>query len=57
VLQKANEEFTRVKTGGSGGVSRDQKLKDLAAAFDSFMELQNNLEEGTKVTASYCHMG
>ena len=31
------------------GASRDSKLKSLAAAFDSFKELRDNLQEGTKV--------
>jgi programmed cell death 6-interacting protein len=29
--------------------TREQKLKDLASAYDSFTELKGNLEEGTKV--------
>ena len=39
----------QAKSQGGKGASRDEVLKSLAAAFDSFMELKSNLEEGTKV--------
>ena len=45
--QEANSRFCQAK--GETGVSREQKLKDLVAAFDNFVELKKNLEEGTKV--------
>lgn len=49
-LQRANEQFSQAKSQNQAGASREQKLKDLAAAYDSFVELKGNLEEGTKVT-------
>ena len=33
---------------GGEGSSREDALKSLAAAYDAFMELKGNLEEGTK---------
>ena len=47
-MQQANTEFSNAKTS-QGAANREQKLKDLAAAFDSYVELKNNLGEGTKV--------
>lgn len=44
----AHDEFTR-ETQSQGGVSpREEKLKELAAGYDAFMELDANLTEGTK---------
>lgn len=31
------------------GMEREQMLRALAAAYDAFIELKGNLEEGTKV--------
>jgi ALIX V-shaped domain binding to HIV len=50
-IQVANSEFTQATGQNQSPASREQKLKDLAAAFDSFTELKNNLEEGTKVNS------
>ncbi|ELT89341.1 hypothetical protein CAPTEDRAFT_127570 [Capitella teleta] len=47
-VQTANTEFTQARSQNQAATSREQKLKDLAAAFDSFCELKHNLEEGTK---------
>ena len=52
LFQVSNDEFSSAKASGQAGASREQKLRDFAAAYDSFMELKNNLEEGTKVR--YC---
>ena len=48
-MQRVNTDFCAAKSQGAGGVSRDEMLKNLASAFDSYMELKGNLEEGTKV--------
>lgn len=34
------------------GAKRAEMLKELATAFDAFVELKSNLEEGTKVTVT-----
>ncbi|RUS90047.1 hypothetical protein EGW08_002160 [Elysia chlorotica] len=47
-IQNANTEFCTAKSSNQTGVQRETMLKDLAAGFDSFMELKANLEEGTK---------
>ena len=47
--QAAHSDFTQTNANGQSGVTRDQKLRELAAAYDSFTELKGNLEEGTKV--------
>lgn len=45
-IQTANTGFNSAKQGRVG--QRDQVLKDLAAAFDAYIELSANLQEGTK---------
>jgi len=47
-VQTANMEFLQAAGQSQSAAVRDQKLKELAAAYDSFTELKNNLEEGTK---------
>ncbi|KAK2160065.1 hypothetical protein LSH36_141g09036 [Paralvinella palmiformis] len=47
-IQDANTRFGEAKAQNQSGASREQVLKDLAAAYDGFVELKNNLEEGTK---------
>ena len=37
-----------LKERGGEGSSREDALKSLAAAYDAFMELKGNLQEGTK---------
>ena len=48
-FQAANNQFVAAKSAGQAGMSREEKLKELATAYDSFVELKNNLEEGTRV--------
>ena len=38
------------ETEQRGTSERDQVLKDLAAGYDAYMELNSNLAEGSKVT-------
>lgn len=45
-ILSANDEFVAVK--GSSGNKREQFLKDLATAYDAYVELSDNLKEGTK---------
>lgn len=45
-IQEMHAAFSR--ESGAGTNSRDALLKQLAAAYDVFTELQNNLKEGTK---------
>lgn len=47
-------EFCQAKASDQSGAQREAMLKDLAAGFDMFMELKNNLEEGTKV--NHCNI-
>lgn len=47
-VQTTNMEFCQAKASDQSGAQREAMLKDLAAGFDMFMELKNNLEEGTK---------
>ncbi|XP_055384800.1 programmed cell death 6-interacting protein isoform X2 [Condylostylus longicornis] len=45
-IQSAHSDFT-AETGNTGG-SREALFSELASAYDSFIELQGNLQEGTK---------
>nr|XP_018902852.1 PREDICTED: programmed cell death 6-interacting protein [Bemisia tabaci] len=47
-IQKANTEFSKEKNCAQAATQRENMLKDIAAAYDTFYELQRNLEEGTK---------
>ncbi|CAL1536222.1 unnamed protein product [Lymnaea stagnalis] len=47
-VQNSNTEFCNAKTSNQSAAQRETLLKDLAAGFDSFMELKSNIEEGTK---------
>ena len=50
MFQRSNVEFCQAKSQNKSASEREKKLKDLAAAYDSFMELRANLQEGTKVS-------
>ena len=53
LLQVANNKFSDAKVQNQAGALREEKLKCLASAYDSFTELKGNLEEGTKVNKIY----
>ena len=48
-LQTAHQEFSGLKQSNSEANSREEVLKKLASAHDSYVEITNNLSEGTKV--------
>ena len=48
-FQTTNERFVQEKQSGQAVSEREAKLKELATAHDSYMELTANLKEGTKV--------
>lgn len=45
-ILSANDEFVALK--GNSGNKREQFMKDLATAYDAYIELSDNLKEGTK---------
>ncbi len=51
VSQRASEQFAVARSQNKAAATREEKMKELAAAFDSFSELKSNLTEGTKVHA------
>ena len=46
-IMTAHDQFIR-ETQSQGPSAREEKLKELAAGYDAFMELDANLTEGTK---------
>jgi hypothetical protein len=51
-IQEKNSEFTAEKMGGGClAVQREDMLKDLAAGYDAFMDLQKHLQVMTKPVA------
>ena len=51
--QRCNDQFIRAKSSTQSQAVREDRLKALVAAFNSFNQLKSNLEEGTKV--NLCH--
>lgn len=47
-VQTANDKFVKEKQSGRAVTERETMLKDLATAYDIYMELLGNLQEGTK---------
>jgi programmed cell death 6-interacting protein len=52
-IEKANSEFNKEKVQNETSKMRDEMLKNLASASDSYNELHNHLEEGIKVILEY----
>lgn len=48
-IQRLNSEFCQQKSANKSAEQRETVLKDLAAAYDAYMELKANLNEGAKV--------
>ena len=49
LIQTAHQEFSSLKQSNSEANNREEVLKKLASAHDSYVEISNNLSEGTKV--------
>ncbi|XP_029104308.1 programmed cell death 6-interacting protein isoform X2 [Scleropages formosus] len=47
-VQTSHQEFSRLKESNAEASSREEVLKKLASAHDSYVEISNNLREGTK---------
>jgi len=47
--QEACAEFGRLREQSSTPSARERQLRDLAMAYDSFVDLKNNVEEGSQV--------
>lgn len=45
----SHQEFSKMKQSNNEANLREEVLKNLAAAYDNFVELVANLKEGTKV--------
>lgn len=48
-FQTANKEFLQAAGQNQSATLQNQKLKELAAVYNSFTELKNEVEERTKV--------
>jgi len=48
--QESCTEFNRVKAPTATPSPREKQLRDLAMAFDSYIDLKNNIEEGLQVS-------
>lgn len=51
-LQTSHQEFSSLKQSNSEANQREEVLKKLASAHDSYVEISSNLREGTKVAAA-----
>ena len=48
-IRRANQQFQSEKQGNESSEMREEMLKNLARAYDTYQELLSNLKEGTKV--------
>lgn len=53
--QTSHQEFSSLKQSNSEANQREEVLKKLASAHDSYMEISSNLREGTKVPRQHTH--
>lgn len=49
LFQTSHQEFSSLKQSNTEANQREEVLKKLALAHDSYVEISNNLREGTKV--------
>lgn len=52
-FQTSHQEFSSLKQSNTEANQREEVLKKLASAHDSYVEISNNLREGTKVLAQH----
>lgn len=53
ILQTSHQEFSSLKQSNTEANQREEVLKKLASAHDSYVEISSNLREGTKVLAQH----
>lgn len=53
--QTSHQEFSSLKQSNSEANQREEVLKKLASAHDSYVEISSNLREGTKVPRQHAH--
>jgi len=46
----SHQAFSQQQMSDQSGQRRDAMLKEIAAAYDAYIELKGNLEEGTRVS-------
>lgn len=52
-FQTSHQEFSTLKQSNAESNQREEVLKKLASAHDSYVEISSNLREGTKVLAQH----
>lgn len=52
-FQTSHQEFSSLKQSNTEANQREEVLKKLASAHDSYIEITSNLREGTKVLAQH----
>lgn len=52
-FQTSHQEFSSLKQSNTEANQREEVLKKLASAHDSYVEISSNLREGTKVLAQH----
>lgn len=52
-FQISHQEFSSLKQSNTEANQRDEVLKKLASAHDSYVEISSNLREGTKVLGQH----